>query len=112
MKTFKVPDPIVPVVPGSDKPFLDACKEPVRVTFAEFVTNCLLNDPRWIKSFADVKAALAVSGQLANTSVTLDDSDFERLKGCVEMPTNGYQGYHPAVIPQLFPFMKAILEAK
>ncbi len=113
MKSFTVPKGIALHVPGEpNKPIVTADGSPHVVTLGEWVSASVLNDARWIRDFAHVNAAFKISEQVTKELVQLEDADYAKLKDCVENPTNGFQGYHPAIFPQFIPFMQAILEAK
>lgn len=112
MKKFQIPQDIQLLVPGTNTKIVNEDKTERTVSFKEFISATVLADPRWVRDFAHVKAAFDIAKQLTQEEVVLDDVDHEKLKACVENPTNGFQGWHPAILPQLYPFMQAILEAK
>lgn len=113
MKTFQVPKSIALTVPGNKaQPIVREDETPHEVTFKEFATTSVLADPRWVKDFAHVLAAMHFSEQLDGETIAMEEGEYLKLKECVEKPTNGFQGWHPAILPQLVPFMQAILEAK
>ncbi len=112
MKTFKVPSNIVPKNPSTAEDLKKPDGSLFSVSFRDFCEAAILTDPRWVKSFADVRAASRVSDQLAKDEISLDDADYQKLRAVAEEPANGFQGYHPSVVRQLYPFLEAILEAK
>jgi hypothetical protein len=112
MKKFTVPSAITPRVPGREEAFKQPDGTDVTVSFKEFCETCILQDPKWVRTFADIKAATSLSSQLDAPEVTLEDKDYDKLKEVAEAPSHGFQGYHPSVILQFVPYLEAILGAK
>lgn len=111
MKYVTVPEPIKLVNPTTGD-VLDR-----EIDFREFAIGTLMSDPSWIKDAKAIEASIGVSKAIRSGvdtgTVALEDAQYDRLKQCVEHPTQGYQGnWHPAVLPQLYPFFDAILSAK
>ena len=110
-----IPKPIALVDPSSKKPLLDAPDKPTApVTFSDFVGKLLFN-PIWAENYKNIKSAKAVEravdGAEPGTVATLAEEDWKKLRDIVENPKGGY-GYHAAVMPQLLPFLDAIMEAE
>ena len=115
MKTILIPASITLCVPGTDRVVSNEDGSPREVTFSEFVSGTILSDPSWVKDFAHVKAAFALSEALKKApgeSFAFEDADYSMIKSCAETPSQPFQGWHPAIMPQLFPFFRAILELK
>lgn len=83
-------------------------------TFSEFIGKLLFN-PMWAENYKNIKSARAVDKAFDSakpgTVVQLAEEDWKRLHDLIENPKGGY-GYHAAVMPQLLPFLDAIMEAK
>jgi len=104
-----VPDPIVIVNPITGKE-----AEPRReVTFREFIIEAIMSDPRWVRTLTDVEAGQEILEALKSGKkmFSLEKATWDKFKAVVDQPTNGYTGYHGAVLPQLLPFLKAVATA-
>ncbi len=96
-----------------------------KMTFVDFVRSKLMVHPRWVQSYADIKAALSIDEALSRASeyVLLDEAVWKRLSDVCDAPAYqvpGPMGVHtqpgligvpPLLAPQLIPFFDAIMKA-
>lgn len=113
LRYVQVPGPIQ-VKEGAEK-----VGEPMK--FADFI-KLVTNNPIWAASYAAIKSMQAIEKALASSNgvMELAEEDWTRLKGAIETPQStdaagrsipGY-GIHTRFLPQLVPFMDAIMDAK
>jgi len=112
IKYIAIPDPITLVEPTTKEPLKDEKGETKPVAFSDFIGKQLFN-PMWAENYKNIKSAKAIDKAFSNGSgvAQLAEEDWKKLKDLVENPKSGY-GYHAAVMPQLLPFLEAIVEAK
>ena len=112
IKYITIPEPITLVEPTTKEPLKDEKGETKPVAFSDFIGKLLFN-PMWAENYKSIKSAKAIDKAFsaANGVVQLAEEDWKKLKDLVENPKQGY-GYHAAVMPQLLPFLDAIVEAK
>lgn len=106
---ISVPDPIVIINPITGRE-----AEPRReVSFREFIIESVMGDPRWVRTLSDVEAGQEIMEALKSEKkiFSLEKATWDKLKAVVDQPQNGYQGFHGAVLPQLLPFLKAVVSA-
>lgn len=121
-KFIKVPNPILLCDPLTGAPLKDNKDE--EVTFKDFVMK-LMSNPIWMESYPRVRSANAIMEQLklGKSVMVLDEEDWNTLKGAAENPkqlinnqftgaqtVTGY-GWIPTCVPQLLPFIEAIVNA-
>jgi hypothetical protein len=112
IRFIAVPPPIALLDPATRTPLKDEQGQPVApVSLAVFVGK-LLYSPVWGESYQTIKSAKAVDRAFAaaNGVVQLAEEDWRRLRDLVENPKHGFP-FHPAVLPQLLPFLDAIMLA-
>ena len=108
MKTIVIPKPIM-------VSFYDKESENKEMLFHEMIFGSVLPDAKFgkdmksILSAVSIKTALIKAVEKNEEEFVLDDVDWALLKTVVEEPTNGY---NPAIVMQLTPFLLAITEAK
>lgn len=107
-----VPEPILLVEPATKEPLKDEQGETKPQTFADFIGKLLFN-PMWAENYKNIKSAKAIDKAVSKNEkvVQLAEEDWKKLKDVAENPKGSY-GYHVAVMPQLLPFLDAIMEAK
>lgn len=112
IKYVTIPEPITLVEPTTKEPLKDEKGETKPVVFSDFIGKQLFN-PMWAESYKNIKSAKAIDKAFSNGSgvVQLAEEDWKKLKDLIENPKGSY-GYHAAVMPQLLPFLEAIVEAK
>jgi len=108
-----VPDPIMLHDPVTKEPLKDEKGESKPQKFSEFIGKLLFH-PKWAENYKNIKSARAIDKEFANGAgvVQLAEEDWKKLHDLVENPSGGQYGYHAAVMPQLLPFLDAIMEAK
>lgn len=109
MKTIKIPEPITLIQPDGSIA-LDDNKQPIVVTFKNFVLNTLLVDPKFGKTMADILSAVEIKQKLSleTEKLELDNVDWEKLKTVAEEPSSGYATH---IVVQLVSFLLAIKNA-
>jgi len=132
MKTITVPNDVVLMRPHTNEPLRHDNGQPeLPVTFIRFLNN-LLSNPMWVESYENLKSAKSIFAAIQNMKstaglgpikLTLEDSDWEKLKSTAMYPkmlivtpngpvvTVGY-GFHPQVSMQLLPMIEAIVNAE
>jgi hypothetical protein len=110
-KYVKVPDPVIILDPASKRPLVDETGEPKPIFMLDVVTRLLFNEA-WGSNYRSIKAALDIDKAFStsNKVVELDDFGWQKLKELAEDPKAGY-GFNPLIMPQLFIFLEAIVEA-
>jgi hypothetical protein len=118
IREIAVPGP-VKFVDREGKPLLRPDGEQAQETFAGFVRS-LLDHPLWSAGgYKSVKSQRSVEQALEGArdgKIALAEEDWQRLKTCVEAPKRpddkpGFT-YVTALLPQLVPFMDAIVSAE
>lgn len=113
MRYVKIPEPITLLEPTTKEPLKDEKGETKPQKFSDFIGKLLFN-PMWAENYKNIKSARAIDRAFEkaepSTVVPLAEEDWKKLKDLVENPKGGY-GYHAAVMPQLLPFLDAIIEA-
>jgi hypothetical protein len=111
IKYVVVPEPILLRDPVTKEELKDEKGEVKPQTFSDFIGKLLFN-PMWAENYKNIKSAKAIDKAFSavNGIVQLAEEDWKKLKDLVENPKGGY-GYHAAVMPQLLPFLDAIMEA-
>jgi hypothetical protein len=115
-----VPEPITLLEPTTKEPLKDEKGVVKPIAFYDFISKLLFN-PKWAENYKAIKAAKAIDKEFSGCindafgkngpgMVKLAEEDWKRLHDLVENP-NGQYGYHSAVMPQLLPFLDAIMEA-
>lgn len=114
IKYVTIPEPITLLEPTTKEPLKDEKGETKPQKFYDFVGKMLFN-PMWAESYKNIKSAKAIDKAFEKAepgaAVQLAEEDWKKLKDLVDNPKGGY-GYHAAVMPQLLPFLDAIIEAK
>lgn len=112
IKYVTVPEPIMLHDPVTKEDLKDEKGETKPQKFSDFIGKLLFN-PMWAENYKNIKSAKAIDKAFSNGSgvVQLAEEDWKKLKDLVENPKSGY-GYHAAVMPQLLPFLDAIMDAK
>jgi len=104
---------------------IDGAPTGEKMNFAEFVRSKLMVHPRWMQSYADLRAAHAIDEALTKAKdwMLLDEAVHKKLAEVCEAPAyqimgpmgpqtqNGLIGVPPLVAPQLLPFFDAIIKA-
>ena len=121
IRSITIPDPVKLIDPVNKKeiPGDEVDKETGKpkpapaITMKDFVGKLLFN-PMWAENYKNIKAAKAIDKAFDKVEgeVQLAEDDWKKLKELVENPKQGGYGYHAAVMPQLLPFLDAIMEAK
>lgn len=106
---ISVPEPISIVDPITGK----AAEPERKVSFREFIVNAIMGDPRWVRTLGDVEAGQEIMDALTGgkSMLVLEKATWDKLKAVVDAPQQGYTGFHGSVLPQLLPFLKAIVTA-
>lgn len=110
MMIITVPEPVKLVHPETNEPLDDGV-----VAFETFVRKSILSDIQWRYGFEAVSAQGAIYGVLKATTggqILLPTNQWKILRDITQKPHDGYQGYHPAVLSQLLPFINAIIGAQ
>ena len=112
IKYVTIPEAITLLEPTTKEPLKDEKGIVKPVTFYDFIGKQLFN-PLWAENYKNIKSAKAIDKAFSasNGVAQLAEEDWKKLKDLVENPKGGY-GYHAAVMPQLLPFLDAIMEAK
>lgn len=112
IKYVTIPEPIMLHDPVTKEELKDEKGVAKPQTFSEFIGKLLFN-PMWAENYKNIKSAKAIDKafSVSNGVAQLAEEDWKKLKELVENPKGGY-GYHAAVMPQLLPFLDAIMEAK
>jgi hypothetical protein len=113
LKYVTIPEAITLLEPTTKEPLKDEKGVVKPVTFYDFIGKLLFN-PKWAENYKAIKAAKAIDKAFEKaapkTVVQLAEEDWKRLHDLIENPAGQY-GYHAAVMPQLLPFLDAIMEA-
>jgi len=113
LKYITIPAAITLLEPTTKDPLKDEKGIVKPVAFYDFIGKLLFN-PKWAENYKAIKAAKAIDRAFEKTQpgavVQLAEEDWKRLHDLVENPSGQY-GYHAAVMPQLLPFLDAIMEA-
>lgn len=83
------------------------------ITFPRFVIGSIMSDRKWTSDIHWLRAANAVIDALNNANGVLElrNDEWDKLVEVAKAPSGGYQVYNPLVMPQLLPFIEAIVGA-
>jgi len=113
IKYVTVPEPIMLHDPVTKEELKDEKGVAKPQKFSDFIGKLLFN-PMWAENYKNIKSAKVIDEAFSNGSevVQLAEEDWKKLKELIENPKQTGYGYHAAVMPQLLPFLDAIMEAK
>lgn len=111
-KYIRVPEAVMPTNPHTG----EVIPPGKPITFLEFTRSSLLNDPRWSSTYNALCSRASVDEAIRDAEAgvaVLAEEDWKILDDVVQNPQKsnqqpGYDGYHPSILPQFLPFLRAI----
>lgn len=116
MRKIVVPPPVAITNWVTDEQLVDEKGAPRVVSFREFLMAVPMADPMWLKDIEAVEAGVKIAklARLCTTgTMSIEDSDFEKLLKALKTPTNGQlSGFPPQIMGQLVTHFSAITSAE
>jgi len=129
IRYVEIPEDVVLKNRATGESYKDEKGNPETVSFLTTFIGRLMDNPKWVESYANMKSARAIDDAIAAAKsadgkiLPLAEEDWQKLKEAVEDPKRmvyigttaqvqaGF-GYHPSLASQLVTLVAAVMEAK